>query len=68
MKTGTETQMELTRTNYWADFTQLTKMRLAFSVVFSSFAGYLLAADTFDWSLLLMLLIGGFGLVGASNA
>lgn len=68
MKTGTETQMELTRTNYCADFTQLTKMRLSISVVFSSFAGYLLAADTFDWSLLLLLLIGGFGLVGASNS
>ena len=32
------------------DFKEITKMRLALSVVFSSVAGYLLGADTIDWT------------------
>ena len=50
------------------DFLQLTKFRLAISVVFSSVAGYLLAVDHIDSSILTGLLFGGFSMVGASNA
>jgi len=51
-----------------SDFLQLTKFRLAISVVFSSVAGYLLAADQIEVSILLGLFFGGFAMVGASNA
>ena len=50
------------------DFLQLTKFRLAISVVFSSVAGYLLAVEHIDSSILIALLFGGFSMVGASNA
>ncbi len=49
------------------DVKQLTKVGLSFSVVFSSVAGYLLGAEFIDWTTLLMLAVGGFCLVGASN-
>ena len=51
-----------------SDFLQLTKFRLAISVVFSSVAGYLLAVDQIEVSILLGLFLGGFAMVGASNA
>ena len=50
------------------DFLMLTKARLAISVVFSSVAGYLLGATSFDITICLVLAIGGYCLVGASNA
>ncbi|MGB2397690.1 MAG: heme o synthase [Flavobacteriaceae bacterium] len=50
------------------DFKEITKMRLALSVVFSSIAGYLLAADTINYTDLFLLTLGGYCLVGASNA
>mgnify|MGYP005697312843 FL=1 len=50
------------------DFFELTKARLAISVVFSSLAGYLIAADTYDLKIVSMLFIGGYCMVGASNA
>ena len=43
-------------------------MRLAISVVFSSVAGYFLGADSVDFMTVIMLGIGGYCLVGASNA
>ena len=42
-------------------------MGLVISVVFSSLAGYLLAADTVDFQTLVLLAIGGYFMVGASN-
>lgn len=51
----------------WDDFKALTKIRLAFSVVFSSLAGYLLAAYKIDAFEIYLLLAGGFFLVAASN-
>ena len=51
-----------------SDFKEITKMRLAISVVFSSVAGYLLGAETIDFVTLLLLAIGGYFMVGASNA
>ncbi len=50
------------------DFLQLTKFRLAISVVFSSLAGYLLAVDKIETQILFGLSLGGFAMVGASNA
>ncbi|NJW54834.1 protoheme IX farnesyltransferase, partial [Salinimicrobium sp. CDJ15-91] len=43
-------------------------MRLALSVVFSSVAGYFLGAESIDLLTVIMLSIGGYCLVGASNA
>lgn len=42
-------------------------MRLSVSVVFSSLAGYLLGAETVDFKTLLLLAVGGYCMVGASN-
>jgi len=55
----------------YVDFREITKARLAVSVVFSSIAGYLLGFDTenpFSWTVLILLAIGGYCMVGASNA
>ena len=49
-------------------FFELTKARLAISVVFSSVVGYLLAVDSFDFYTLILLSIGGYCMVGASNS
>lgn len=49
------------------DLKQLTKFGLSISVVFSSIAGYLLAAEKVQISTLLLLSIGGYLMVGASN-
>jgi protoheme IX farnesyltransferase len=51
-----------------SDLKELTKVGLSLSVVFSSVAGYLLAVDVVNYSTLLLLAIGGFLMVGASNA
>ena len=53
------------------DFKEITKAGLAISVLFSSIAGYLLEFDEshpFSWATLIMLIIGGYCMVGASNA
>ena len=52
----------------FSDFKQLTKVGLSLSVVFSSVAGYLLAVDVVNYFTLFLLAIGGFFMVGASNA
>lgn len=55
----------------FTDFKEITKAGLAVSVLFSSIAGYLLGFDEahpFSWSVLLMLTVGGYCMVGASNA
>ena len=49
-------------------FLALTKARLSFSVVFSSVAGYLIAVESIDFSEIILLLIGGYCMVGASNS
>ena len=54
--------------NTFDDLKQLTKFGLSVSVVFSSVAGYLLAVDQIDWKVLFFLAIGGYCMVGASNA
>lgn len=61
-----------TLTESWAlvisDFKELTKVRLAVSVVFSSVAGYFLGAFELQMSAILLLAFGGYCMVGASNA
>ena len=52
----------------FADFKEITKSRLALSVVFSSLAGYLLGAHEVNPLSLLLLAFGGYCMVGASNA
>lgn len=51
-----------------SDLRQLLKVGLSLSVVFSSIAGYLLAVDIVNFWTLVLLAIGGFFMVGASNA
>jgi protoheme IX farnesyltransferase len=50
------------------DVKQLVKVGLSLSVVFSSVAGYLLAVETVNYATLTLLAVGGFLMVGASNA
>ncbi len=52
----------------WQDFKEITKMRLSISVVFSSVAGYFLGTSEIDWAIVAMLSVGGYFMVGASNA
>lgn len=55
----------------YIDFKAITKAGLAISVVFSSIAGYVLGFNdihSFSWMVLLKLAIGGYCMVGASNA
>ncbi len=55
----------------YTDFLEITKARLAVSVVFSSIAGFMLGVLDFqslDWMIVLKLAIGGYCMVGASNA
>lgn len=52
----------------FSDFKEITKARLAISVVFSSIAGYFLGADQLSLSAILLLAFGGYCMVGASNA
>lgn len=55
------------KVSIFRNFTDITKMRLSVSVVFSSVAGYLLGCETIDFYILLLLTIGGYCMVGASN-
>ncbi|MDX6183537.1 heme o synthase [Flavobacterium sp. Fl-77] len=53
------------------DFKEITKAGLAISVLFSSIAGYLLGVNEenpFQWGVLVVLMVGGYCMVGASNA
>ena len=47
------------------DFSELTKFRLSVTVVISSIAGYFLAVDTVHYPTLLLLVVGGYAMVGA---
>lgn len=52
----------------FTDFKEITKARLAISVVFSSIAGYFLGAYEIQWFQVFLLAFGGYCMVGASNA
>ena len=51
----------------FSDFFELTKARLALSVVFSTLAGFLIAADEINFDVIFLLVIGGYCMVGSSN-
>ena len=68
METTVITNNKISMQAIISDFKQLTKVGLSLSVVFSSVAGYLLAIDVVNYFMLFLLAIGGFFMVGASNA
>jgi len=68
MKTAVGTANNTKSVLTFADFKEITKSRLALSVVFSSLAGYLLGAYEVNPLSLLLLGFGGYCMVGASNA
>jgi len=61
-------KLQATSNTLVKDFLELTKVRLSVSVVFSSVAGYLLGAEQISPLVILLLAIGGYLMVGASNA
>ena len=65
---GATASTKTASTSLISDFKEITKMGLALSVVFSSVAGYLLGAETVEFSTLVLLAFGGYFMVGASNA
>ncbi len=68
MKTAVSTTKETNWSLIIADFKEITKARLAVSVVFSSVAGYFLGAEQISFLSITLLTVGGYCLVGASNA
>lgn len=71
MLTSLDTARTISLKAIFTDFKEITKAGLAVSVLFSSIAGYLLGfddANPFSWTVLLMLCVGGYCMVGASNA
>jgi len=65
-----ETQNKINKAGILAQFLELTKARLSVSVVISTIAGYLLGFSTsqpFQWKVVVLLAIGGYCMVGASN-
>jgi len=68
MKTAVSTAKNTSWSLIFADFKEITKARLAISVVFSSLAGYFLGAWEVELSAIVLLAFGGYCMVGASNA
>jgi protoheme IX farnesyltransferase len=65
------TSNTFTLKSIYIDFREITKARLAVSVVFSSIAGFMLGMpemSAFSWLVFSKLAIGGYCMVGASNA
>lgn len=61
-------QTSIAPSSFISNFKEITKIRLSISVVFSSLAGYALGATVIDVKTLILLAIGGYCMVGASNA
>jgi len=68
MKTAVNTAKTNVLSLVFSDFKEITKARLAISVVFSSIAGYFLGAYEIELYAILLLAFGGYCMVGASNA
>lgn len=68
MKTAVRSAKKMNISILVSDFKEITKMRLAISVVFSSIAGYFLGAHDVSWAVVALLAFGGYCMVGASNA
>lgn len=71
MKTTLDTsEKPMLLTSMLTDFKEITKAGLAISVVFSSIVGYLLGVSEdfpFSWMTFILLGVGGYCMVGASN-
>lgn len=61
------TQSHTIKNSVFKNFAEITKIRLSISVLFSSIAGYFLGAESIDYNILLLLIVGGYCMVGASN-
>ena len=59
--------LNIKQTSLFSQTLILIKHRLSFSVVFSSVCSYLIAFDVFSLTTFLLLVIGGFFVVGSSN-
>lgn len=68
MKTAISSVKSTSFSSVFTDFKEITKARLAVSVVFSSIAGYLLGTYEVNFLSLVLLAFGGYCMVGASNA
>jgi protoheme IX farnesyltransferase len=68
MKAAIDTVNTTSFSAIFTDFKEITKARLAVSVVFSSIAGYFLGAYEINFVSVLLLAFGGYCMVGASNA
>jgi len=68
MKTAVSSANSNSLALFFADFKEITKARLAISVVFSSVAGYFLGAYELSIMSIFLLAFGGYCMVGASNA
>lgn len=66
-ETTVQNEVKTVEVSKLKDYLQLTKVRLSVSVVFSAAAGYVLGAPTFSLPILILLVIGGILVVGASN-
>jgi protoheme IX farnesyltransferase len=62
-----QTPEESTFSLFMEDFMQLTKVRLAVSVVFSSVISYLIGMSEFNFEIFSYLVLGGLMMVSASN-
>lgn len=60
-------QTNPSKNSFLKNFAEITKVRLSVSVLFSSIAGYLLGTDAVSFTELMLLCIGGYAMVGASN-
>ena len=63
----TVTQTNPEKISFLKNFLEITKVRLSVSVLFSSIAGYFLGVDSVNYTELVLLCIGGYSMVGASN-
>ena len=59
--------IHLKKRSFFNNFLEITKVRLSVSVLFSSVAGYLLGTDYVSLTEVILLCIGGYSMVGASN-
>ena len=63
----TSINIYLKKRSFLNNFLEITKVRLSLSVLFSSIAGYLLGTDLVSVIEVILLCVGGYSMVGASN-
>ncbi len=60
-------EKQFAATSKWSDYAQFIKLRLASLVVLSAAIGFVIGSHQVNWGKMLMLVIGGFLVTGASN-